>query len=337
VRRTLFDERDLHYRLIDAEGDPTAVTTQWDYNGNGRVLAIQKGVGATPSLTTIAYDGYDRPVGATDAMGNLTTSHYDANDNATSIEIDGELIDGESGPNVPLSEMATTYDEANRSVQQDVAFFDPVSGAPIGDGVSTTRTYYNEASQIIRVEDDNGHGTDTSYDGVGRVAAAHDAKGNTTSYGYDANSNVLSVTEVEVSDLPTPPEVFVTTNTFDNLDRTTSTTSNAGQVLTFLWDSRGNRTVEIDAKGNETRYDYDARSRLTATHRTMTTTGDGGGAVSYVLDQTRSYDDDSRLVQQTDDAGNATLYEYDPRGRLVATMNADGTAELSSWDVTTTS
>jgi hypothetical protein len=41
----------------------------------------------------------------------------------------------------------------------------------------------------------------------------HDSA-NTTTVAYDENGNVLTVTEMEVSDPPTPPETSVTTSAF---------------------------------------------------------------------------------------------------------------------------
>ena len=333
VVRSLYDERDLLFRTTVAESDPQAATTQWDYDKNGNAIAVRSGLEATPEVTTYQYDGYDRPVSATDPMGNLETRQYDANDNATFVHIEGELTDGESGPNVRLHETTMTYDEIDRLVRADGAFFDSVTGAPIGDGFATTKSFYDASSRVIRVEDDNARGTNTAYDSAGRVASTTDAAGNTQTMAYDANSNVLTVTDLEISDLGTLPQSFVTTYVYDNLDRKTSTTDSGGNEEHDLFDSRNNVKVHFDPRGNQTLYTYDGVNRLIATARKMTDTGDGTGALTFVLDGTRSQDDDSRLVSQTDDNGNTTTYQYDALNRLVATLYPDATAETTSYDV----
>ena len=333
VVRSLYDERDLLFRTTVAESDPQAATTQWDYDKNGNTIAVRSGLEATPEVTTYQYDGYDRLGGTTDPMGNIATSQYDADGNTTFLHMEGELTDGESGPNVRLLETTMIYDEIDRVVRSDAAFFDSVTGVPIGDGFATTTTFYDASSRVIRVEDDSAHGTNTAYDSAGRVASTTDAAGNAQTMSYDANSNVLTLTDLEISDLGTLPQSFVTTNVYDNLDRTTSTTDSGGNEEHDLFDSRNNVKAHFDPRGNQTLYTYDGANRLIATARKMTDTGDGTGAVTFVLDGTRSQDDDDRLVSQTDDNGNTTSYQYDALNRLVATLYPDGTAETMNYDV----
>jgi len=332
--RYFVDARGLPFQARVAEGDPSQSTTQYDYDADGGLTAVREGLESSPRVSTIVRDGYGRPVQSTDPMGNVTTLHYDASDNLLSSRLDGELTDGSGGPNVRLAESTTTYDEAGRPVQLDRAFFDTATGSPIDDGVSTTKTFYDERSQVVHTEDDNGHGPYLSYDGAGRLSASHDPVGNTVEYAYDGNGNAVTVTETEYSTNPgIPPQVTVTTHSFDALDRRLST-SQAGVSHSFVWDSRSERAVAAhDGRGNSTRYDYDDAGRLVGTHCTMTTDGTGSGSVSFVLDATRSHDDDSRLISQTDDNGNTTSYAYDARGRLTATTNPDGSVESSAYNV----
>jgi RHS repeat-associated protein len=267
-------------------------------------------------------------------LGNVTTTHYDANDNVVSSRVDGELTDGSSGSNVRLAESSTIYDEIGRPVQTDTAFFDVQSGAPIEDGVSTRKTYFDERSQVVHTENDEGHGPSMSYDGAGRLSTTHDAVGNTVEYGYDANGNVLTVTATDVSDNSSiPPQVTVTTNDYDELSRLL-TTSRGGITHSFAWDSLQDLPVLTrDGRSNVVRRDYDGAGRLVATHREMTDTGTGSGSVAFVLDATRSHDDEGRLISQTDDNGNTTSYEYDAKGHTISTTNSDGSSESYVYNV----
>jgi RHS repeat-associated protein len=335
VARRLYDERDLLFRRTAAESDPQASTTQSDYDGNGNLAAVREGLESSPRVTTFAYDGYDRSRQTTAMDGTVTVSHFDANGNKVSERTDGELIVGEPGGNVRLAERSFTYDEVDRLVELDNAAFDESSQNPLyEDGFATTNVFYDPGSRVVRVEDDNGNGTNTAYDSVGRVASTTDALGNVRALAYDGNSNVVTVTETELSDLPTsPPQVFVTTHVYDSLNRLTSTTDSAGDTEQDFYDSRTNRTLHVDARGNQTRTEYDGANRPVSSGTTMTDTGDGSGSVSFVLDGTKSYDDESRLVGETDDNGNTTTHQYDALDRRVATVHDDGTAESVSYDV----
>jgi YD repeat-containing protein len=140
-------------------------------------------------------------------------------------------VDGESGPGVRLAEESYAYDEANRLILRDRAFFDARTGVPVGDGIARARVYYNANSTVRRTEDDNGHFTDIFYDHSDRLREVKDALSNLTDYEYDANSNVASVMETGVG---VPPGAgsccFTTTYTYDSLDRRTSVTRHRRSV-----------------------------------------------------------------------------------------------------------
>lgn len=332
--RTFYDERGKPFRLIRAEGDPGQSSTEFAYDGNGNPVAVREGLEDSPRVTVSTYDAYDRPIQSLDAMGNVTTWHYDANGNRTSERLDGELTDVPGGQqNVRLSEVAYQFDPMDREELREAAFFNPATQEPIGDGKSTVQTFYSDNSQVIRVVNDNGHATLIAYDTANRRSLATDARGNTTLYGYDADSNVRSVTQTEKSDLGAPDEMFATTFIYDGLDRLTSTIDNIGNTNASAYDSRGNRMRTVDALGNVVTSTFDGRSRLTATTRILTDTGDGSGNPIGNITTRQVWDDSSRLIQQIDDNGNATTYGFDPLGRQTSETYADGTSQSYLYDV----
>jgi RHS repeat-associated protein len=333
VVRTLYDERDMLFQVIRAEGDSNHSTTQYDYDGNGNIISVHEGLEDTPHTTTSQYDGYNRRINVIDPMENVTEYHYDPTGNVISKRIDGELTDivGDAN-NVCLYESSYEYDALNRLTYSIVSFFDPNTQVPIDDGNSITEFQYSDNSQMIQVIDDNGKQTRYEYDTVNRKSVVTDAKDNMTSYAYDKNSNIIEVNEIDISDLAEPNEIFVTTYVYDNLDRLIRVTDNNSNTTEYGYDSRGNRRRVTDALNNETRYEYDYLSRLTRTIRDM----DGDGADAADTDDiktSRTYDDNSRLIEQTDNNGNATSYEYDALNRMVRTTYADGTSETSTYDV----
>jgi YD repeat-containing protein len=337
VMRLLHDERGLLYRLVDAEGDPADVsTTQHDYDGNGNLVALHVGLedpSGVPDTTLLEYDGYDRWIHGLDAEGNEVTYHHDAAGHATSVRIDGELVDGVSGPNVPLAEASYVYDEVQRLVRADIAHFDVASGMPLGDGVSTSLEFHDAASGVVRSEDDNGHGTDVQYDSAGRVHSVTDALGHSSTLTYDANSNIMRITEVELSDLGAPPEVYTTDFEYDDLGRRTALVDSAGARREMDHDSLDLVVQVRDQLGNVTRYTHDGLGRRLHTERDVTDTGTGSGTVVSTVVTSETWDDSSRPTSVTDPNGNLTTYHYDARDRRVLEQYADGTTHTFTWDV----
>ncbi len=333
VRRVLYDERDLPYRETRGEGSATPSTTQGDYDGNRNLKAVRRGLEAGASVTTFAYDGFDRRVLRTDPMGNVTTYHYDANGNKVGDLVMGELLDVNGGSgNVRLAQSSYQYDAMDRLTRTDDAFFDTETQSPIGDGQSSVQTVYTPNSQRASVTDDNSHTTTYAYDGADRLRVETDARGNTATYSYDANSNRTGLLEVDLPDAGGPTQSFQTTYTYDNLDRPTQQTDNAGDTLTHEYDSRGNSAVVIDGRGNTTRYIYDGLDRLVSTQQALTNTGDGSGSVTHTIQLQQSWDASSRLASRTDDNGNTTSYSYDSLNRRTARTYADGTSVTFSYN-----
>lgn len=334
VVRFEYDERDLLFREIRAPGTPDQSSTQYDYDGNRNLIRISQGLEGEPRITEFTYDGFDRLVAVRDPMGNESLFNYDPNGNLVRRRVNGEVVDvvGDSG-NLPLSDVRYQYDPLNRLIRQDRDLFDTATQTAIGPGVAATRIEYSGTSQIIRMINANGHTNTISYDSANRRQTLTDSAGNNIILSYDRNSNITRVTEVEKSDLGDPDEVFTTWFEYDNLNRLTATVDNVSTTNRFAYDSRGNRTLHINGRGNAIRHTYDGLSRPLDIIRFMTATGEGTGAVTGTITTRQTWDDSSRLVSQTDDNGNATVYTYDALDRRIATTYADGTVHQTAFDV----
>jgi RHS repeat-associated protein len=333
---TLYDERNLPFQKIAAQGSADQSTTQYDYDANRNVVRITQGLEDTgaPRITTYTYDGYNRGTATTDAMGNVTTSHYDADGNLSSRRMDGEITDVPGGSsNARLAESVYTYDAMNRLVQEDAAFFDTTGGTNIGSGHAITRTVYSGTSQVLQTIDANNHTNQIAYDSANRRSVTTDAKNNTVTYSYDGNNNVVRTTEVDRSDLGTTAQTFNTTNRYDALDRLITTSDNGGITNRVTYDSRNNRVTQTDGRGNVTRYSYDGLNRLIATARVLTSNGAGSGTPTNSIVTTQSWDDNSLLTGQTDANSNTTAYAYDSLNRMIRTMAQDGTTNVVTYDV----
>lgn len=339
----LYDERDLLFRQTSAPGDPRQSTTQLDYDDNRNLTTRSAGIEGVPHTYPYHYDGYNRlwaPSGlpaSLDPMGNATVQHYDETGNIIETSIEGELIDGESGPNVLLARTLWTYDSWDFA-DQTHRWFSP---DPAGDGWSTTNHIFNDIGQSLCIEDDNGHGTTIYYDSANRPRNWQDSAVNQhrimmpdSSSGYDANSNPVALRDRDklVPGYGNPVEVLDSQQAFDQLNRLIETTDPAGAVRRLAYDSRNQRVLEslIGSDGvtvvQQTRYVYDGLGRLVQT--IIDLDGDGanvGDADDIIVSQV--WDDDSRLIAQIDDNGNATRYAYDALNRKIITRFADGTFE----------
>lgn len=338
---TYYDERDLPHIVVAAEHDGDQSTTRREYDKNGNLVRELQGTEDKPRITERRYDGYNRLIAQTDAMGNIATFHFDENGNKLTERISGELVDevGES-TNVLLAETTREFDSMDRETSSCKLFFDTETGESIGDGSSCTNTTYDPASQVIEVTNDREHSVHTTYDSAHRKRKVTDPYDNTIVYTYDANSNVVAITETEKSYLDTEPdEVFTTTFQFDGLDRQVSQTDNVGNETKSRFDSRNNLGKTTDARGNVTRFEYDGLNRKLRARRIMTEDGTGNSPQieepegAGVIETSQEWDDSSRLTAQIDDSGHRTEYEYDALNRRVVERYADGTQTIFTYDV----
>ncbi len=263
----------------------------------------------------------------TDPMGNVTTFHYDANDNLKVVRHFGELNDvpGSVG-NIRLAESRYEYDGLDRPIRSRDSFFSLQSQATIGDGERTTTVAYAPNGECTSITDDLGRATTFAYDTAGRLSTISSSGGKTVFACFkDAAGNITQTTQTDQPDLGGPPQVFVWTNVYDALNRPVSTSDNVGNTNQFAYDSCGNCTSTTDPNGNETVYGYDGLSR------TLSSTTYQGGTTTIVSSSQFAYDDNDNCVSSTDANANVTLHAYDSLDRLTQTTQADGTHHSLLW------
>ena len=328
-----YDERDLLYRSIPAPGTASALTNEFDYDGNALLIRAVDRAGKEDSnlrITSLTYDGLDRCVKVTDALSNSVNYAYDRNGNLVYQRSDGELGDGPGDTgNVPLAETTCEYDPFNRLVRQTDFHFDCTTQSPIGDGAGVTTFAYAPNGQCTGMTDDNGHTTRYAYDTVGRLSSITDPKTNITSYAYEASGNILSATQTDRSDITGSSQQFTVIRGFDKLHRLTRSVDNVGNTNLYAYDSRDNLVRHTDPNGNLTGYSYDGLDRCTLAVADLNR--DGSLDVAVDEQTTYEYDDNSRLHSQTDDNTNMTSYAYDSRDRCVSVTEADGTSRSLIW------
>ncbi len=265
------------------------------------------------------------PAVVTDPLGNAVTNHYDACDNLVSTSVTGT---NGAGGTVALGTAAFSYDALDRLTSRTVTILN-ASGTPTG--TATTTASYADNSQVTAVTDPLGHVTSFTYDTADRLHSVTDPKGNSVTDGYDANGNVITETNRLKSDLGNAD--FLSTKSFgyDAQDRCTNSTDSVGNTIVYQYDSRDNVVETIDPRGVVSQFQYDDLDRQTASGIDQTGDGNAFGAGDIIV--TYAYDDNSRLVTQTDPLGNATTTFYDALNRETGTLAADFTGLSVSYDV----
>ncbi|WP_093281801.1 RHS repeat-associated core domain-containing protein [Verrucomicrobium sp. GAS474] len=348
-----YDERNLRiaervgYDPADPATHPGAVTVN-SYDGNGNLVNVIAPVnrgGTGTALTAYimnafgsgsqlvatgdwtvqnTYDGFDRLVKTTDAVGGLTNNTYDPAANLVAQQKQGTIggatpTDRTGTGNTPLSNTVLRYDEASRTYerQQDVFL---ATGATLGSGRDVaqaggglaanstannhtgsatltsggssyvlTRTVYDATGRAAATLTDNTAQTSYAYDGANRRLLSTDPLGNQTAIQYDGNGNPVRSTSVEVCTitLPTVPNETFTT---------------------FTWYDSLNRPVVQGGQG--------ADGQLTA-NLGLCCPWQGLPSTLFSLS---GYDSRGNLVSAVDPKQNVVLSEYDGASRLVETL-----------------
>ena len=361
----LRDERNLPYRVTRGDNDTNpantppgnAVVATTNYDPNGNVLETIDSIrnaqrpeapttefpGSAPGdVTKRQYDGFDRLVEVVDGEGNEHETNYDLASNRVQAALRGRLDHTAGAAIALLEETDATFDEMNRVVQTDTRHFDTKTGASVGDGHQFTAFTHDRDGKRTLVTDDRGLETTFEWDTADRRLRVIDDLGNEVEYGYDDNSNVITVTRRDLSsDLGSINDVFTTTMTYDGIDRLVVVVDPVGDVEEYFYDSRDNVVRTSDGvrgaghpggPGNIVRMEYDGLDRLVRTERILTDSGRGDSMQSGVITTLQAWDDDSRLISQTDDNGHATAYGYDALNRLTTITYADMTTRTTAFD-----
>ncbi|MGK0237346.1 MAG: RHS repeat-associated protein [Candidatus Pelagisphaera sp.] len=364
-----YDERDLVFEVTRGAGNVDASTIRFDYDGNKnrtRILDAEDNNGdGDPEALTYVYDGFNRVAQVVDALGSSAVNEFDSAGNILQTQVFGHPAGQPDSPNVLHEDIRYAYDELNRRYQMNRSLFvadgfDPVRVPLLSDGNSdgfVTDFYeYDALSRLTFSEEDDGEVTEYQFDGLSRRILELDALGNGRSIEYDANSNPVLVSRLEKSENNTvSEEVFQTRYVYDQFNRLTRATDNAGQTTRFAYDSRNNIVSksdpvgpimddplglfpgQINGPGNTKSYLYDGLNRRIAEVSDLRLGGVGNGE----LDTTNSFngdgmitlvyewDDNSRLSAIEDDNGNRTTYAYDALDRQIRQTNAN-TDEVTS-------
>lgn len=329
VARNEYDETGRLIAIIDADGN----RTEYDYDIEGRTQVIKDGRG---NSTLYLYDDKGNVLQSTDAYGNISTNTYDEygyvlsntdeNGNTTTYEYDKS---GNTTLVTAADGTAVTNSYTHDNHVSDIKLL----------GVTTMVVDYDEQGQIDSIQDANGNVTDYSYtsdgkltsladeigvyqrliyDENGNVSSTCNGEGETISYEYDQEGKCVSATveREENGEIV----AFTTRYVYNDIGEMTQCIDYAGNITSFTFDEKGNRTSSIDNKGRQTNYEYDVYGNMTK--------------VSYAdgTFEEYKYDANGNNIIATDRNGQSVKMEYDKLDRLVKMCYEDGTSEEFSYD-----
>lgn len=326
------------FNRVLTQSDALGNVTTFTYDVAERTVTMRTPEGI---VTKTASNRHGEVIGKTDGMGQVTEFSYDRN---------GRLVT----TTTPLTTETTTYDLAGRvettldangtQVKYTYDAVDRVKTRTVDpDGLALTTTYDYDGRDV-RVTDPMGTVTLTSYDKKGRVATQVVDEGGLdlkTTYTYNPADETLTVTA---------PGGTVTSYGYDALGRRTSETVDPGGlnlVRSWTYDDAGHLLTSRDARGFLTRYVNDAEGRvryaIDPTGGVAETRYDAEGRVRQTVQWARAISlanlgtapTAAEVVARlgTDQPSAETQHRvYDGDGRLVATVNANGSVVRYTLD-----
>ena len=377
--------------------------TEYSYDGSGSVIEM---IDPEGHATRSGYDGYDRKVVGFDAAYQKAVFTYDAGGHLLEQISYGTLGGPTPAPAGPpaapypeISHQRSFYDELGRLRRTDTRFFKYAGAAltaltgdgdaglasvpactgrpaeecdPLparGDGWTTRLIAYDRLSRPVRTVDDNGHASETRYDGMGRTIktlanvvspftldpANPLANRNATDFVYDADGNLTQKTETELGadrSGPTPrllpAQQHRSTFRYDALNRPIEAVV-VGRVgapalnLTtrIVYDSRGNQIQVTDPAGGRSKSFYDGLNRLTRSEAGYVWNGSAESIPAGMINASNpdgkittsyAYDPGSRLLSITDDNNRVTTFQYDGLGRRIRIVYPDGSTRQTGYN-----
>ncbi len=303
---------DLAGRSVSYQWTGTQLTQVTDVMGN---------------LWKYEYDGNGQITSRTDPVGFKTTVQY-----SQSIKAPEPMLAlGKKGTTIdPAGTSGTTQKLANIWGGGRVGRFDGQSGCS-----ATGANHYLREQRVFEVTytDCRGNATVYIYDLQGnelnrtfngKKTASNqwdgaysqkytNARGYSTTTTYDTNYQPLQITH---------PDGSVEKYTYEPVfGRQSSYTNQLGVVSTWRYDSKGNVTEWVEAKGlpeqRTTVYTYDQYGQLTST-----TKGAADAKQQDAITQSWQYDSAGNVTAQTDGEGNTRKMAYDLRGAPTSRTDA---------------
>jgi RHS repeat-associated protein len=304
--------------------DPNSVTTNYTYDGRGRIQSVTVNPGASQSQYGFTYDAAGNLTVITRPDGSTLTYTYDNAHRVTAVTNNlGETItytlDALGGRTATVVRSATSA-----ITRQQSATFDELGRvmADIGAASQTTSHAYDLDDNEITTTDPRSKVYGHAFDALNRLYQETDPDSFTTTLAYNGKDDVTSVTDARS---------LVTSYVRDGFGDAIRTTSPDTGITDFWYDANGKVTKQVDARSVETDFTYDAAARVL----TKTFPAASAENVAFTYDATAGGNKGvGRLTSLTDQSGSDALV-YDAQGRATTdarVIGANSYATAYSYD-----
>jgi YD repeat-containing protein len=340
---------DNYYNLnktTDARGNISTMT----YDGAGNVVSRTDFRGFT---TTFTHDMYGNIVNITDPGGNVTqnkydtrarlknvtdargyTTHYEYDDLDRIVKItdafgyDIQYIYGVGGVGHYSTGVQSEYSIGIPINSYHFDILDQVN-MPISiiyaDGLQINLTLNHTIKRIDQIDESKESTTRTSifsYDKKGNLVKFTNSRNYITTYSYDSLDRLINKTDARGNS---------TIYTYNNEGKLLTVTNRRGYITSYEYDNMNRKTKETDSLGNFTEYTYDEEGNLKTIKNgrgyittfyydelnKLIQTKDALNHSSYI-----TYDENGNKASKTDPNGNTINYYYDSLNQLIVIKNA---------------
>jgi RHS repeat-associated protein/uncharacterized repeat protein (TIGR01451 family) len=313
-------------RRTKADGSTETLITQYQYDGNNRIVKTTKPDG---SFTRTNYNAIGKQSDTIDALGRITHFDYDANGRLVNTAYpDGT---NEAATYDAADHRITTTDRAGRVTTYTYDALGRQTKITYPE-LSFVQTVYDAAGRTTQIIDERGNATSYTYDRAGQRLSTTDPLGHVTAFAYDAAGNQISVTDAlnhktqyvyDADNRRTKsiyPDLTSESLNYDVLSHLSSRTDPAGKTIRYGYDSLGRLTSVTDALGQITRYNYDELGNR------ILLVDAGNHAIALAYDQL------GRRVRRTLPLGMSESYSYDAAGNLTAKTDFNGHTAMYVYD-----
>ena len=327
----------------DAGANPDAFTWSYTYDANGNQLTQTDGAGrktsqsfdvlnrvttvTSPSgaVTTTTYDASGNVLTSKDALNQVTTNVYDAVGRLQSsalpslqpttftYDLDGHRLSAKSPSGGSVTKW--TYDADGRQTSQ----IDPrgnITGGTPAD--HTTKFGYDPVGNQITETDKLGKITARTYDRSNNLVSERNPRGFSTTYAYDALQRLTSVTS--------PVNAATTSYTYDAVGNLIERKDPRAAITKYGYDPRGELTSIIDPLNRKQTFGYDSEGNATEIIKARGYAS--GDLPTYTIKQSYDLRGLRTGVTTASAAANAT-FGYDADGQLTSYVDVTGTTTLT--------
>lgn len=327
-----YDKQNRMTKKTLPEGNFFTYTYDTKHNLLSETHTPKPGSTLSPVTKSFTYNAtYNKVATATDELGRVTTSTYDA-PTGNLVTVTKPAVGGQAPQ--------WTYAYNNRG--QKTSEMDPL-------GKVTSYAYNASDATLASVTEDAGPSrlnllTQFGYDVFGNVTSVTDPKGNIstvtydakrrktaelgpsgtgveTQYVYDADDNVLQIKKA-TGNVSHPWQITTKTYSFSFKEKTS--TDDAGNVTTTAYDAADNTRYVKDAENRITRHIRDALGRIY-----LMNNWEAPGAPTIVQ---YSFSANGSVYTHTDGRGKTTYFPKNGLDRLQQIVHPDGVGEWINYD-----